>query len=82
MPTRAARRELAAYDDVMPDPSRTADAHERTGHARYLATNDVDDVSGAVVVVDVLRAFTTAAYALAGGARHIYLVGVDEARVN
>ena len=33
-----------------------------------------------VVVVDVLRAFTTAAYAFAAGARHVYLVaGVDEA---
>jgi 2-phosphosulfolactate phosphatase len=34
----------------------------------------VAGVEGAVVVVDVIRAFTTAAYALAGGARHIYLV--------
>ena len=32
-------------------------------------------VTGAVVVVDVLRAFTTAAYAFAAGARHVYLVG-------
>lgn len=32
------------------------------------------------MVVDVLRAFSTAAYALAGGARHVYVVGrVDEA---
>jgi hypothetical protein len=31
---------------------------------RYLATRDVDGVGGAVVVVDVIRAFTTAAYAL------------------
>lgn len=54
----------------MPDPVR----------ACFVSTNDVHDVSGAVVVVDVLRAFTTAAYALARGARHIYLVGgVDEA---
>jgi 2-phosphosulfolactate phosphatase len=35
---------------------------------------------GAVVVVDVLRAFTTAAYAFAAGARRIWLVpSVDEA---
>jgi len=54
----------------MPDPDR----------ARFVATGDARDVSGPVVVVDVLRAFTTAAYALAAGARHIYLVaGVDEA---
>ncbi len=37
-------------------------------------------MSGAVVAVDVLRAFTTAAYAFAAGARHIFLVdSVDEA---
>ena len=41
---------------------------------------EVGDVTGAVVVVDTLRAFTTAAYAFAGGAAAIYLVGgVDEA---
>ncbi|MFO0984162.1 MAG: 2-phosphosulfolactate phosphatase [Planctomycetota bacterium] len=33
---------------------------------------------GAVVVIDVLRAFTTAAYALASGAREIVLVGTVE----
>jgi 2-phosphosulfolactate phosphatase len=32
-------------------------------------------VYGAVVTLDVVRAFTTAAYALAGGAREIFLVG-------
>ena len=37
-------------------------------------------VTGAVVVVDVLRAFTTAAYAFAAGAHRIWLVGsVEEA---
>ncbi|MGS0684435.1 2-phosphosulfolactate phosphatase [Nakamurella sp. GG22] len=37
-------------------------------------------VTGAVVVVDVLRAFTTAAYAFAAGARRIWLVSsVEEA---
>lgn len=35
---------------------------------------------GAVIAVDVLRAFTTAAYAFGTGAKHIYLVAdVDEA---
>jgi 2-phosphosulfolactate phosphatase len=40
----------------------------------------VGDTTGAVVVIDVLRAFTTAAYAFAAGAARIYLVsGVGEA---
>jgi 2-phosphosulfolactate phosphatase len=35
---------------------------------------------GAVVVIDVIRAFTTAAYALAGGLQEILLAGsVEEA---
>jgi 2-phosphosulfolactate phosphatase len=42
--------------------------------ARYLSRWHVADVTGAVVAVDVIRAFTTAAYAFAAGARHIYLV--------
>jgi 2-phosphosulfolactate phosphatase len=51
-----------------------------TSRARFVATDQAAGVTGAVVVVDVLRAFTTAAVALAGGARHIYLVAdVDEA---
>ena len=49
--------------------------------ARYLAKWELDDVGGVVVVIDVLRAFTTAAYAFASGASAIWLVGtVDEAR--
>ena len=48
--------------------------------ARFVGTDAAHDVDGAVVVVDVLRAFTTAAYAFAAGARHIYLVArVDDA---
>jgi 2-phosphosulfolactate phosphatase len=42
--------------------------------ARFLARWEVADVDGAVVAVDVIRAFTTAAYAFAAGARHIFLV--------
>lgn len=42
--------------------------------ARFLPRWEVADVTGAVVAVDVLRAFTTAAYAFAVGARHIFLV--------
>ncbi len=41
---------------------------------------ELHDATGAVVVIDVLRAFTTAAYAFAGGAASIYVVrGVEEA---
>ncbi len=58
----------------MPEPDTFADrgAHLRTDQAATL--------DGAVVVVDVIRAFSTAAYAFSAGARHIYLVaGVDDA---
>jgi 2-phosphosulfolactate phosphatase len=48
--------------------------------ARYVPTAEVRLATGAVVVIDVLRAFSTAAYAFASGARHIYLVdSVDAA---
>jgi 2-phosphosulfolactate phosphatase len=48
--------------------------------ARHLRTDQVADLDGAVVVVDVIRAFSTAAYAFSAGARHIYLVAaVDDA---
>ena len=64
----------------MPEPSQTTTDAAPPAPARFLATGDAHDVSGAVVVVDVLRAFTTAAYALAAGAHHIYLVaGVQDA---
>jgi hypothetical protein len=39
-----------------------------------VAARDVRQVTGAVVAVDVIRAFTTAAYAFAAGAREIFLV--------
>ena len=48
--------------------------------ARFLSRWEIADVTGAVVAVDVIRAFTTAAYAFAAGAREIWLVAdVDEA---
>lgn len=46
---------------------------------RYLPAARAGEATGAVVVVDVLRAFTTAAYALAAGARRIWLVDSVEA---
>jgi 2-phosphosulfolactate phosphatase len=51
-----------------------------TAEPRYLRRDQVDGIIGAVVAVDVLRAFTTSAYAFAAGACHIFLcAGVDEA---
>ncbi len=51
-----------------------------TADERFVARWQVHERAGAVVVVDVIRAFTTAAYAFAAGAREIYLVdSVEEA---
>lgn len=48
--------------------------------ARYLPRWELDGVTGTVVAIDVIRAFTTAACAFAAGAREIWLVAeVDEA---
>lgn len=48
--------------------------------ARHVARWELAGVRGPVVVVDVIRAFTTAAYAFGSGAAEIYLVSdVDEA---
>ena len=47
---------------------------------RQVTRWELGSVTGPVVVVDVIRAFTTAAYAFGAGAEAIYLVaGVDEA---
>jgi 2-phosphosulfolactate phosphatase len=46
--------------------------------ARFVTTAEAAEITGAVVVIDVLRAFTTAAYALAGGAARIFLVATVE----
>lgn len=52
----------------------------KESQGRYLPSWEAAPVRGTVVVVDVLRAFTTAAFAFAGGAREIWLVAeVDEA---
>src|SRR4051812_21536121 len=42
--------------------------------ARFFAAWEVADFAGPVIAIDVLRAFTTAAYAFASGASAIYLV--------
>jgi 2-phosphosulfolactate phosphatase len=53
----------------------TAPSHADDHAARYLLRTQLDGVHGAVVTLDVIRAFTTAAYAFAAGARDIFLVG-------
>ena len=45
---------------------------------RRASLSDCASVGGMVVVIDVLRAFSTAAYALAAGAREILLAGTVE----
>lgn len=48
--------------------------------ATYVARWELAGVGGVVVAIDVIRAFTTAAYAIDAGATSIYLVsGVEEA---
>jgi len=42
--------------------------------ARFFAAWEVADFAGPVIAIDVLRAFTTSAYAFASGATAIYLV--------
>ncbi len=42
---------------------------------QFLATSEVGSTRGVVVAIDVLRAFTTAAYGFDAGAREIWLVG-------
>ncbi len=55
---------------------------EMTGvGARFIGWWELEGVGGTVVAIDVIRAFTTAAYAIDGGASSIHLVAeVDEAR--
>lgn len=42
--------------------------------ARFVSTDEVAGTTGAIVVVDVIRAFTTAACAFAAGAERVHLV--------
>lgn len=50
--------------------------------ARYLARWELEVINGPAVAIDVIRAFTTAAYAFDAGARRIWLVDtVEEALV-
>ncbi len=48
---------------------------------RRVTLQDCDRAAGAVVAIDVIRAFTTAAVALAAGAREIHLVDTVEEAV-
>ena len=40
---------------------------------------DAQEARGVVIVIDVIRAFTVAAYALAGGASRLWLVRTTDA---
>eukprot|EP00668_Euglena_longa_P011684 GGOE01014097.1.p2 GENE.GGOE01014097.1~~GGOE01014097.1.p2 ORF type:complete len:256 (+),score=68.17 GGOE01014097.1:32-769(+) len=51
---------------------------ERIADIRFLALDECAAATGVVVVIDVCRAFTTAAYALAAGAERILLAGTVE----
>lgn len=46
--------------------------------ARHLTRWELDGIRGAIVVIDVIRAFSTAAYAFGAGASAIHLVGTVE----
>lgn len=49
-------------------------------HIRRVFRSEAEDARGVVIVIDVIRAFTVAAYAFAGGARRLLLVRTtDEA---
>ena len=45
-----------------------------SGQPSFVARWELEGIRGVVVAVDVLRAFTTAAYAFAAGASSIWLV--------
>jgi 2-phosphosulfolactate phosphatase len=45
---------------------------------KRLSLKTCTEASGTVIVVDVIRAFTVAAYAFAAGAREVLLVGTEE----
>jgi 2-phosphosulfolactate phosphatase len=47
-------------------------------HFEYLTLDDCTTARGTVIVIDVLRAFSTAAYTFAAGASEILLVSAVE----
>jgi 2-phosphosulfolactate phosphatase len=66
--------------EVQHDDTKRIRAHIPT-RFEYLTLEDCAAASGTVVVIDVLRAFSTAAYAFAAGAAEILLVSeVEQAR--
>lgn len=50
----------------------------KTLEFKRTSLKNCDQASGAVIIIDVLRAFSTAAYAFAAGAKQITLVGAVE----
>ena len=67
--------------NIMPVPGRKASPSKSVEINRVVGVDGARAAHGTVVVIDVLRAFTVSAYALAGGATACLLVPtVDQAR--
>ncbi len=76
-PSRSARRCSVICAITLANSKMAACNTEPMG-SRQVMRWELDGVDGAVVVVDVIRAFTTAAYAFGAGASAIYLVATVE----
>src|SRR5689334_13490813 len=80
MPRTVSRSACGAVDLVIPMPSHSAVAGVPMDIVIESLLEGAKRATGNVAIIDVFRAFTTAAVALANGASHIIMVGsVDEA---